>query len=62
MLTLSEVPIVKAEMLIRKPVEEVFEAFVDPAITTQFWILQEQRKIGSGQAGSVGVGDVWSLG
>lgn len=27
----------KAEMLIRKPVEEVFEAFADPAITSKFW-------------------------
>jgi len=26
-------PIAKAEMLIRKPVAEVFEAFVNPAIT-----------------------------
>jgi uncharacterized protein YndB with AHSA1/START domain len=24
-------------MLIRKPVAEVFEAFVDPAITSRFW-------------------------
>jgi uncharacterized protein YndB with AHSA1/START domain len=30
-------PIAKAEMLIRKPVAEVFEAFVDPAITSRFW-------------------------
>ena len=27
----------RAAMLIRKPVAEVFEAFVDPAITAQFW-------------------------
>jgi uncharacterized protein YndB with AHSA1/START domain len=26
-------PVAKAEMLIRKPVAEVFEAFVNPAIT-----------------------------
>ena len=26
-----------AEMLIRRPVAEVFEAFINPAITTQFW-------------------------
>ena len=29
-------PIAKAEMLIRKPVAEVFEAFVNPAITSKF--------------------------
>ena len=28
--------IAKAEMLIRKPVAEVFEAFVNPAITSKF--------------------------
>src|SRR5688500_18745568 len=30
----------KAEMLIRKPVAEVFEAFVDPAITSRFWFTR----------------------
>ncbi len=27
----------KVQMLIRKPVEQVIEAFVDPATTTKFW-------------------------
>ncbi|CAH8770555.1 SRPBCC family protein [Paenibacillus dendritiformis] len=49
MLTLSEVPIVKAEMLIRKPVEEVFEAFVDPAITTQFWFSKSSGRLEAGK-------------
>ena len=30
-------PIAKAELLIRKPVAEVFEAFVDPEVITKFW-------------------------
>lgn len=30
-------PRAKAEMLIRKPVADVFEAFVDPRITSKFW-------------------------
>ena len=30
-------PIAKAEMLIRRPVGEVFAAFVDPDIITRFW-------------------------
>ena len=34
---LSRSPIAKAEMLVRKPAAVVFEAFVDPAITAQFW-------------------------
>lgn len=29
-------PTAKAEMLIRRPVAEVFEAFVNPAITSKF--------------------------
>lgn len=29
--------VAKAEMLIRRPIAEVFEAFVDPAITARFW-------------------------
>lgn len=35
----------KAEMLIRKPVEEVFNAFIDPAITTQFWFTKSTGKL-----------------
>lgn len=30
----------KAEMLIRKPASEVFNAFVDPQITTRFWFTK----------------------
>lgn len=30
-------PIASAAMLIRRPPAEVFQAFVDPAITTRFW-------------------------
>ncbi len=29
-----------AEMLIRSPVADVFQAFVDPSITTQFWFTR----------------------
>ena len=35
----------KAEMLIRKPVAEVFKAFVDPAITTQFWFTRSSGRL-----------------
>lgn len=31
---------VKARMLIHKPVSEVFDAFIDPAITTRFWFTK----------------------
>src|SRR5262245_40098833 len=39
-LQLRQPPIAKAEMLIRRPVAEVFQAFVDPAITTKFWFTR----------------------
>lgn len=35
--TLTKAPTTRAIMLIRRPVAEVFAAFVDPAITTKFW-------------------------
>ena len=34
-MTLQDDPIARAQMLIRKPAAVVFEAFVDPAITSQ---------------------------
>jgi len=36
-LQLTQAPVAKAEMLIRKRVAEVFEAFVDPEIARRFW-------------------------
>ena len=30
-------PVAKAQMLVRRPVAEVFEAFIDPALTSRFW-------------------------
>jgi len=36
-------------MLIRKPVEEVFEAFIDPAITTKFWFTKSDGKLEKGK-------------
>lgn len=41
-------PTAKAAMLIRKPVAEVFEAFVDPAITSQFWFTKGSGKLEPG--------------
>lgn len=41
--------IAKAEMLIRKPVAEVFEAFVDPAITTKFWFTKSSGRLEPGK-------------
>ena len=37
--------IAKAEMFIRKPVAEVFAAFIDPAITTKFWFTKSTGRL-----------------
>ena len=47
---LQNAPIAKAEMLIRKPVTEVFQAFVDPAITTKFWFTKSSGQLEEGKA------------
>ena len=39
-LVLTEVPAATSAMLIRRPVSEVFAAFVDPAITSKFWFTR----------------------
>ncbi|HKZ03231.1 MAG TPA: SRPBCC family protein [Pyrinomonadaceae bacterium] len=48
-LQLTQVPIAKAEMLIRKPVAEVFEAFVKPEITTRFWFTKSSGRLEAGK-------------
>lgn len=48
-LRLTQAPIAKAEMLIRKPAAEVFEAFVDPAITTKFWFTKGSGRLEPGR-------------
>lgn len=48
-MTLQNAPIAKAQMLIRKPVAEVFEAFVDPAITTKFWFTRSSGRLEPGK-------------
>ncbi len=48
-MTLKNAPVVKTQMLIRRPVEEVFEAFVDPAITTKFWFTKSSGRLEAGK-------------
>src|SRR5215813_13191304 len=48
-LQLTNVPIAKTGMLIRKPVADVFEAFVDPSITTQFWFTRSSGRLEAGK-------------
>jgi len=49
-MTLNEAPVAKAEMLIRKPVDDVFRAFIDPAITTRFWFTKSSGKLEAGKS------------
>ncbi|MCY3771881.1 MAG: SRPBCC family protein [Gemmatimonadetes bacterium] len=35
-------------MLVRRPIEEVFNAFVDPAVTTRFWFTGSSGKLEPG--------------
>jgi uncharacterized protein YndB with AHSA1/START domain len=47
-LQLSQPPVAKTEMLIRKPVAEVFAAFVDPTITSRFWFTKGSDPLTAG--------------
>jgi uncharacterized protein YndB with AHSA1/START domain len=38
----------KAEMLIRRGIEEVFNAFINPEITTQIWFTKSSGKLEAG--------------
>jgi uncharacterized protein YndB with AHSA1/START domain len=45
---LTQAPTAKAQMLIRRPVSEVFEAIVDPAITSNFWFTRGSGRLEPG--------------
>lgn len=48
-LRLTQAPAMKTGMLIRKPAREVFEAFVDPDITTKFWFTRGSGRLEAGR-------------
>jgi uncharacterized protein YndB with AHSA1/START domain len=48
-LQLSQIPIAKTGMLIRRPVEEVFKAFVNPEVTTKFWFTKSTGRLEQGK-------------
>jgi uncharacterized protein YndB with AHSA1/START domain len=48
-LQLAQAPIAKTGMLIRKPVAEVFEALVNPDITTKFWFTKGSGRLDAGR-------------
>ncbi|WP_127532917.1 SRPBCC family protein [Paenibacillus kobensis] len=41
--------IIRAEMLIRKPVQQVYDAFIDPAVTSKFWFTRGSGKLEKGR-------------
>ena len=42
-------PVVRAQMLIRRPAAEVFEALVDPAVTSRFWFSKGSARLEAGK-------------
>jgi uncharacterized protein YndB with AHSA1/START domain len=48
-LQLTQAPVSKTGMLIRKPVADVFEAFVNPDITTKFWFTKGSGRLEAGK-------------
>ena len=48
-LLLTRVPITETGMLIRKPVADVFEAIVNPGVTTQFWFTRSSGRLVAGR-------------
>jgi uncharacterized protein YndB with AHSA1/START domain len=48
-LQLTQVPDAKTAMLIRRPVAEVFEAFINPAITSKFWFTRGSGRLEQGK-------------
>ena len=48
-LKLSRVPVMTTGMLIRRPPADVFEAFVNPEITTRFWFTKGTGRLEAGK-------------
>jgi len=48
-MNIQNLPIATTAMLIRKPVSEVFEAFVNPVITSKFWFTQGNDRLQAGK-------------
>lgn len=46
---MKNAPVVKVQMLIRKPVSTVFEAFVNPDVTTKFWFTKSSGRLETGK-------------
>ena len=53
-------PVVEAQMLIRRPVVDCFEAFVNPENTTKFWFTKSSGRLALGKK-YVGIGKCSAL-
>ena len=49
MIYLNNKPVIKTEMLIKRPVHEVFEAFINPEVTTKFWFSKSSGRLEAGK-------------
>ena len=47
-LQLTHIPITRTGMLIRRPVADVFDAFVNPEVTTKFWFTRSTGRLEAG--------------
>lgn len=45
----TTIPTVETQMLIRKPAAVVFQAFIDPAITSHFWFTKSSGPLETGK-------------
>lgn len=45
----NKIPTVETQMLIRKPVSQVFQAIIDPTITTNFWFTKSSGRLEEGK-------------
>lgn len=46
---LKQPPVAEAAMLIRRPAAQVFEAIVDPGVTTKFWFTHSSGRLDEGK-------------
>src|SRR5262245_62001923 len=46
---LKQRPVAKTGMLVRRPVADVFSAFIDPQITTKFWFTKSSARLEPGK-------------
>jgi uncharacterized protein YndB with AHSA1/START domain len=42
---ITQAPVAETEMLIRRSVADVFEAFIDPDVTTNFWFTKSSGRL-----------------